>query len=113
MKGYDLELLHRSQLAFIQLADLAAQEKPNQAEVISVVREHRVALECFKYRILEHYGSDAFIVIQSALDAFYMDNDANHLHFHIHTKTAKAPYFQRQISSPQKKGVLINKQSTL
>ncbi|AZN33969.1 HGGxSTG domain-containing protein [Pseudoalteromonas sp. Xi13] len=109
MKDYDPVLIEDSLKAYIQLCDIVELKGINNREVNELVARHKVALECFKYRVLECYGVDSFIIIQSALDAYYKDTDSQHLHFHIHTKVVKAPYFHQHMSEARKQSLLINK----
>ena len=113
MKGYDPVLIEDSLKAYIQLCDIVGQKSINNSEVNKLVSQYRVALECFKYRICEYYGAEAFIIIQSALDAYYKDTDSHHLHFHIHTKVVKAPYFHQHMSEARKQFLLINKANVI
>lgn len=109
MKGYDPVLIEDSLKAYIQLCDIVELKGINNREVNELVARHKVALECFKYRICEYYGEKAFIIVQSALDAYYKDTDSQHLHFHIHTEVVKAPYFHQQMSEAKKQFLLIKK----
>lgn len=108
-QGYDSKLLESSLNAYLLLCSFVQQANVTTKEVSKLISIHRVALESFKYHILGYYGSEAFIIVQSALDAFYKDTDSQHLHFHIHTKVVKAPYFHQQYSEAKKQFLLINK----
>jgi hypothetical protein len=109
IQGYDPELNEYSIDAYLQLFDMVKLNNTDSSELNALIAQHRVALECFKYRVLECYGVDSFIIIQSALDAYYKDTDSQHLHFHIHTKIVKAPYFHQHMSEARKQFLLINK----
>jgi hypothetical protein len=86
-------------MALIDLASIQGKEFSDQ--VITIVSESRIELECLKYLIASHDGPEALMLIQSALDHYYTHTDAKHLHFHIYTPIAPSPYFYKFGSKAQ------------
>ena len=92
------EVINNGLLALQMLRDIKNQGDANNHDINTVVSQYRTELESMKYCILELLGADSFILVQSALDAFYKNTDSKHLHFHIYAEMFKAPYFHQQES---------------
>ncbi|TGV19484.1 hypothetical protein E5N72_05150 [Pseudoalteromonas sp. MEBiC 03607] len=108
-KEVDENLLAQSQQSFIELCELVNHEVVNLDDFNKLIEESRVALESFKYRILEFYGADGFIIVQSALDSYYKNDDSKHLSSHKYTITTNGPYFHQPMSEAEKKFVHVKK----
>ena len=88
--------------AYFRLIELSGYSTPDTyTEMIEVVKACRTELEALKYYIAEYDGTEALLLIQSALDHYYKDTDSNHLHFHVYTTLFPTPYFKKLISKAQ------------
>lgn len=70
-------------------------------QAVEIVGKHRIELEYAKYYIAHQQGYETFAIIQSALDCFYTETDAAHLHFHIYAKMYPMPCFNSVASGAQ------------
>lgn len=88
--------------AYNRLLDLSIVNDSHKLDkVVQLVRDNRIELEYAKYYISNQSGDAALTLIQSALDRYYKDTDAAHLHFHIHTNIWPTPYFNQYISKAE------------
>ncbi|EKT4487400.1 MULTISPECIES: hypothetical protein [Shewanella] len=76
-------------------------EYKDHQQVTNIVQRFRIELEYAKYFIARQQGPEALEVIQSALDHYYKETDAPHLHFHVYTRLYPMPFFNRLASSTQ------------
>jgi hypothetical protein len=88
--------------AYNQLLDLSIVNDSDTLDRVDLlIRDNRIELEYSKYYIANQRGDAALTLIQSALDRYYKDTDAAHLHFHIYTNTWPTPYFNRYVSKAE------------
>jgi hypothetical protein len=98
----NIEYLNLGITAYNHLLDLSKINNPKTLEqVILLVNDHRIELEYAKYYIAHKSGAEALALIQSALDRYYKDADAPHLHFHIYTNMWPTPYFNKYVSKAE------------
>ncbi|MBB1475849.1 HGGxSTG domain-containing protein [Shewanella sp. SG41-3] len=98
----NIEYLNTAITAYNQLLDLSVVNDSNTLDrVVQLVSDNRIELEYAKYYLASKRGDTAFMLVQSALDRYYRDTDAKHLHFHVHTTIWAMPYFHRFISQAE------------
>ncbi|MCL1143704.1 HGGxSTG domain-containing protein [Shewanella gaetbuli] len=94
------EIANNAMAAYINLKELShSNQKTAYTNAMTIVEEFRVELETLKYYIAEYEGSDALVLIQSALDHYYKDKGSEHLYFHVHTPMYPAPLFNQSLLS--------------
>ncbi|MDT3320235.1 HGGxSTG domain-containing protein [Shewanella sp. SP1S2-4] len=79
--------------AYLRLIELTKLQTRGLDEITEIVSQYRFELETTKYYIAEFDGSEALLIIQSALDHYYKDTAAEHLKFHIYSAVYPTPYF--------------------
>ncbi len=88
--------------AYTRLYMLMSQQVIDWNGVHSTVKQHRVALEYAKYRLVEFSEPYSLAIIQTALDRFYQDTNASHLKFHVFDGMLMLPMFFRLLTKAQK-----------
>lgn len=64
--------------------------------ILKLVEVEQIPLEATKYMLMYHHDPEALIIIQIALDSYYMDVGAQHLLFHSYTPMSSHPKYYRQ-----------------
>ncbi|GIU46524.1 HGGxSTG domain-containing protein [Shewanella algidipiscicola] len=101
IKNTDLKMALTAYLSLIELSSLKSNQLDNK--VIDIVSQYRVELEMCKYYIAKYEGSDALLLIQSALDHYYKDTASQHLQFHVYTPIYPTPFYNREFGSQAEK----------
>lgn len=98
-------LLHEGIAAFTQLGNLPWHEGLPEPldDVISLVAQHRIALEFIKNIIHKQLGSEAMALIQNALDLYYKNRGSQHLEFHRSVCFPTSKFFAQSLSDQQVK----------
>lgn len=73
------------------------------AKVMALVEQHRIALEYFKYIAYQKKDAQAFMLIQSALDLYYRNTGAAHQLYHRYMNNPEPPFFGELSTKEQKK----------
>ncbi|MCF1437266.1 MAG: hypothetical protein LPD71_00435 [Shewanella sp.] len=99
----DDDLIHEGLDVFERLVELGKLAAPDDwmPELEALLAEHLVALEYAKHIIAATYGPDGFMLAQCALDHYYKQTDALHLHFHIFRMMPGQLWFQQLASRAQ------------
>ena len=85
----------------ITLAKSNLESREVDDKLVQLFNEYRIDVESLKYGIVNKFGINTFLIVQSALDRYYKVINNNHMKFHVLLPTVEAPYFYRGETAPQ------------
>ncbi|MGD6736314.1 HGGxSTG domain-containing protein [Photobacterium leiognathi] len=97
----DDSYISRADKAFIDLDILMDSDIIQWHKVFDIVDKNQIPLETMKYFLFEKYGSDALLIIQTALDKYYQEMDYQHFKFHVYQPQFQLDDYYQVITRPQ------------
>ena len=70
-------------------------------KVFDIIDKNQIPLETMKYFLFEKYGSEALLIVQTALDKYYQEMDYQHFKFHMYQPQFQLDDYFQLITRPQ------------
>lgn len=97
--------IQRSLIAYAKLEVLMNKSTLDWPSIFNIIEHNKTSLEAAKYFLLAQVSTEAFLLVQIALDNYYQEIGERHLSFHAYTPMFMPHDFYREITAEKQKRI--------
>ncbi|OCH25792.1 hypothetical protein A6E13_18860 [Aliivibrio fischeri] len=101
----DEKHIQQSLNTYVKLEALMSKTTLDWSSIFNLIEHNKISLEAAKYFLLRQISTDAFLLIQTALDSYYQEVGEHHLSFHAYTPMFMPYGFSREMTAEKQKRI--------